>query len=162
MIESMAQRYIRDTRTGALAAKTRYLLCDTLKVIGDPARGLPPADLGVFYVDETAPPLSPAAPVTPSASACNRACRRTNRRTGSHFCRSATRLCRRVVPLQRFPVPAGRAPPCITESPRHPMNSLSPWSAGACRRPAAASAQAVDAPYSRAPASRKREPYKNL
>ena len=56
--ESLAHRYIRDTRKGALAAKTRYLLRDTLKVMGDPARGLPRADLGVFYIDETAPPLS--------------------------------------------------------------------------------------------------------
>ena len=56
--EGLARRYVQDKRSGALAVKTRYLLRDTLKVTGDPDRGLPRADLGVFYVDETAPPLS--------------------------------------------------------------------------------------------------------
>jgi hypothetical protein len=37
---------------GPLAAKAKYLLRDTLKVVGDPQLGLPPATAGVFYVDE--------------------------------------------------------------------------------------------------------------
>jgi hypothetical protein len=53
--EGLARRYVQDKRSGVLAVKTRYLLRDTLKVTGDPEHSLPGADLGIFYVDETAP-----------------------------------------------------------------------------------------------------------
>lgn len=42
-------------REGGLAAKTRYLLRDTLKVGGAPELGLRPAAAGVFYVHEASP-----------------------------------------------------------------------------------------------------------
>ncbi len=47
--------------------KLAYLLRDTLKVVGSPAHSLPPATLGVFYVNRQS--LFPAAPAIPSGSA---------------------------------------------------------------------------------------------
>ncbi len=47
--------FIHERRDGASAAKTRYLLRDTLKVVGAPALGLRPAAAGIFYVNADDP-----------------------------------------------------------------------------------------------------------
>lgn len=53
--ERLTRLYGEGRRTGALAAKTRYLLRDTLKVAGSPALSLDAASFGCFYVNEADP-----------------------------------------------------------------------------------------------------------
>ena len=51
----LTRMYGEGRRTGALAAKTRYLLRDTLKVAGCDGLGLDPASFGCFFVNEADP-----------------------------------------------------------------------------------------------------------
>jgi hypothetical protein len=53
--ERLIDAHLGRVHNRRLAAKGRYLLRDTLKVAGCPEAGVPPATVGVFYVNESDP-----------------------------------------------------------------------------------------------------------
>jgi len=51
----LVKLYLRHGEWDRHTIKLRYLFRDTLKVVGSPALGMPPAICGIFYVNESSP-----------------------------------------------------------------------------------------------------------